>query len=151
MNCEFKTCVTNICTIRVRMTVLLHISVLIFILEVPQQGKCLNVQAIFRNQEGKYLANHVIKTKHAKTELECSWHCVGQELCVSVNYKTSGIGKGRCELNNKTFQDKSDNGESLSNHEFKHIAIVKKVRENINIQKRILLCWGRSIVISVHL
>ena len=104
---------------------------LIFISVMPQQGKCLTVQAFFRKQDGKYLANHPIETKYAETELVCSRRCVGHESCVSVNYKTSGIGKGRCELNSKTLQDTSYDQESSSNPEFKHIFIIKKVRKEI--------------------
>ncbi|XP_028393220.1 neurexin-4-like [Dendronephthya gigantea] len=54
-------------------------------------------------------------------------HCVAHGSCVSVNYKTSGIGKGRCELNNKTLQDASDNDGSTSHPEFKHLYIIKKI------------------------
>ena len=44
-------------------------------------------------------------------------------LCVSVNYKTSGIGKGRCGLNSNTLQDTSDDDGSLSNPKLKHLYI----------------------------
>ena len=89
-------------------------------------------QAFFRKINGKYLVNHVIETKHAETEWECSRHCVDHGLCVSVNYKTSGIGKGRCELNNKTLQDTSDDDGSTSDPEHKHLYIIQKVRKEGN-------------------
>jgi hypothetical protein len=84
-------------------------------------------QAIFHKKEKTYLANHVIKTKQAETELDCNMHCVADELCASVNYKTSGIGKSLCELNSKTFQDISDADGSLYNPEFNHLYIIEKV------------------------
>ena len=54
----------------------------------------LTGQAMIRRKEESYLANHVIKTNQAETELECGMHWVANGLCASVNYKTSGIGKG---------------------------------------------------------
>ncbi|CAB3993405.1 Hypothetical predicted protein [Paramuricea clavata] len=45
---------------------------------------------------------------------------------MSVNYKTSGIGKGLCELNSETLQETSDAGGILHNPEFNHLYIVKK-------------------------
>ena len=41
----------------------------------------------------------------ADSELECGLHGIADKLHTSVNYKTSGIGKGRCELNNKTVEE----------------------------------------------
>ena len=48
-----------------------------------------------------YLANHVIEKKQAESELESGIHCVGKESCASAYFKTSGDGKGLCELNRK--------------------------------------------------
>ena len=52
------------------------------------------MQALFRKNKQEYLANHVIATKQAATELECGLHCVRHGSCLSVNYKISGFGKG---------------------------------------------------------
>ncbi|XP_028417794.1 uncharacterized protein LOC114542445 isoform X1 [Dendronephthya gigantea] len=79
-------------------------------------------QAIFRRYEKRLLANHVIERKQADSELECGLHCVGHESCASVNYKTSGIGKGLCELNKRKTQETSDVDEQ-TNPEFNHLAV----------------------------
>jgi hypothetical protein len=68
-----------------------------------------------------------MKTKQAETELQCGLHCVADGSCASVNFKTSGIGKGLCELNSKILQDTSDADGSLHNSEFNHLYIIKKV------------------------
>ncbi|CAB4030524.1 Hypothetical predicted protein, partial [Paramuricea clavata] len=107
------------------MAVLLSICALIFISEIPQPGVC-SKQAMFHRNVQKYLTNHVIETKQAESELECGVYCVRHGSCASVNYKTSGIDKGRCELNNKTIQETSDADEKTHNPEFNHIAIIKQ-------------------------
>ncbi|XP_028414797.1 contactin-associated protein like 5-3-like [Dendronephthya gigantea] len=110
------------------MAVFLWICALVLISRILQPCECSVAQASFRTIDGRYLANHVIKTKHTETELECSMHCVAHGSCVSVNYKTSGIGKGRCELNSKTLQDTSDDDNNMNNNTyFKHLYIIKKV------------------------
>jgi hypothetical protein len=109
------------------MAVLLIICALIFVSQITQPGECLIEQAIFRRKEKTYLANHVIKTKQTETELECGMHCVEHGSCASINYKTSGIGKGLCELNSKILQEISDVDGSLHNPEFNHFYIIKKV------------------------
>ena len=76
------------------------------------------------------MANHVIETKQAQSDFECGLLCVQHESCASVNYKTSGIGKGRCELNKKTHQEITDNDET-SNHEFNHLVIIRPVSKNV--------------------
>jgi hypothetical protein len=113
--------------ISLTMAVLLSICALIFVSQITQPCECLVEQAIFHTKEQTYLANHVIQTKQAETELECGMHCVADESCASVNYKTSGIGKGLCDLNSKTLQDISDADGSLYNAEFNHIYIIEKV------------------------
>ena len=87
----------------------------------------MRVQAAgtFLRIEQKYLSNHVIKIKQADSELECGIYCVADGSCASVNYKISGIGKGRCELNNRTLQEASD--KETYNPEFTHLAVVKRV------------------------
>ena len=111
------------------MAVVLSICALIFVSQITQPGKCSTAeQAIFRRKEHTYLANHVIKTKQAETELECGMHCVADGSCASVNYKTSGIGKGLCELNSmKTLKEASDADGSKHNPEFNHLYIIEKV------------------------
>ncbi|XP_028393197.1 uncharacterized protein LOC114517608 [Dendronephthya gigantea] len=112
------------------MAVLSSICALFFMSSIFFRGECTTVQAFFRKDDGKYLANHVIETKHAETELECGMHCVAHGSCVSVNYRISGIGKGRCELNSKTLQDTSDDDmkrSRFSNPEFRHMYIIKQI------------------------
>ncbi len=94
---------------------------------MTQPGECLVSQAVFRIKKQKYLANHVLETRQAETELECGMHCVGHGSCASVNYKTSGNGKGLCELNKKSLREISD--ESMHNPEFNHLYIIKTVRK----------------------
>ncbi|CAB4021512.1 Hypothetical predicted protein, partial [Paramuricea clavata] len=108
------------------MAVLLSICALIFVSQITQPGECLVEQAIFHTKEQTYLANHVIQTKQAETELECNMHCVADGSCASVNYKTSGIGKGLCELNSETLEETSDADGSLHNPEFNHLYIIEK-------------------------
>ena len=103
---------------------ILSICALIFISKIPQQGLCTE-QAYFQRNEERYLANHVIDTKQADSELECGLYCVADGSCASVNYKTSGISKGRCELNNKTLQETPD--EEMYNPEFTHLQQVSKI------------------------
>ena len=50
-------------------------------------------QAIFKRNEQKYLADHVMKKEQAESELECGSHCIADKSCTSINYKISGIGK----------------------------------------------------------
>ena len=97
---------------------------LIFIAKISRQGGCTE-QAYFLRNEEKYLVNHAIETKQAYSELECGILCVAIKSCASVNYKTSGIGKGRCELNNKTLQKAPVEGKY--NSEFTHLAVIKRV------------------------
>jgi hypothetical protein len=112
------------------MAVLLtSICVLFFMISKISQGECSIKQASFVINKQKYLANHVFETKQAESELKCSMHCVRVGSCVSVNYKISGIGKGLCELNNKTLKEISDADGSMHNSEFNHLDIIKKVYE----------------------
>ncbi|CAB4015897.1 Hypothetical predicted protein [Paramuricea clavata] len=108
------------------MAVLFRIFASIFIITKIAQGECSISQAFLRINKEKYLANQVIEIKQAKTELECLMHCLGERSCASVNYKTSGINKGLCELNSKTLQEASDADGSIHNPEFNHIYIDKK-------------------------
>lgn len=103
---------------------------LLLILQVPQPGDCLQ-QAVFRRAKQEYLANKVIDTKHAETESECGMYCIRHGSCASVNYKTSGIGKGRCELN-----EMSTDTDKETSLEFNHLVIVRRVRKIIHLLMR---------------
>ena len=106
----------------------LFLVIILIISQIPQPGKCsISHEAFFRINRSKYLANYVIETRQAKTELECGIHCIRRESCVSVNYKTSGIGKGLCDLNNKALQN-ADHHEIMNNADFSHFYIIKMVR-----------------------
>ena len=100
------------------------ICALIFIFQIPQ-NVCTE-QAFLLRKEEKYLANHVIETKQAGSEFECGLHCVADGSCASVNYKTSGVGQGRCELSDKTIGEAPD--EETHNPDFVHLAVSKRVR-----------------------
>ena len=84
-------------------------------------------QAIFHKNEQTYLPDHVLKTKQTGSELECGLHCVAEKSCTSINYKTSGIGKGRCELNDKAVEETSEVDEKIHHPEFDHLVVVKQV------------------------
>ena len=120
------------------MMILLRILALIFISKIPKVA-CTEKAFFLRNEEN-YLANHVIETKQADSELECGMRCVANESCASVNYKTSGIGKGRCKLNmHKTLQDASD--AETHNPEFIHLVVVKRVGEIMRLIILVRACW----------
>ena len=102
----------------------------LFLIRKPlQHVECLE-QAIFHKSEQTYLANHVIKTKQTSNKIECGLLCVRHGSCASVNYKTSGVGKGRCELNNQTLQQASYD-HVLKKPEFNHFSILGTERKFI--------------------
>ncbi len=104
---------------------------LLLIPQILQPGEC-SKQVVFRRNKQKYLANHVIATKQAGSENECVMYCVRDGLCSSVNYKTSGIGKGRCELNKKILQETLDVDGSVHDPEFNYLVIFKPVSKIMN-------------------
>ena len=104
------------------MRLFLSIWMLVFVFLL---GEC-SEQVVFRKSKQKYLTNHVIETKQAEFEFECGLLCARHGSCTSVNYKTSGIGKGRCELNSKTNQVTTD-GSKETSLEFNHLEIIKWV------------------------
>ena len=117
------------------MAVLYTVCVLIFaITKIPQPGKCLIKEAIFRVIKEEYLPNYVIETKQAKSELECGTRCVRKESCASVNYKTSGAGKGLCELNSEPSRQAIS--KRLHKPEFNQLYIIKKVSEYVLLHER---------------
>ena len=110
------------------MAVLYTVCVLIFaITNIPQPGKCLVKESVFRVNEKEYLPNYVIETKQEVSELECGTQCVAKESCAPVNYKTSGVGKGLCELNTKP--SRQEISKRLHKPEFNHLYIIKEVSE----------------------
>ena len=110
------------------MRIFLSFCALTFISKIPQQGVCTE-QAFFRKNEQKYLANHVIVRKQAESESECGLYCVADGSCASVNYKISGIDKGRCELNNSTLQEAPD--EETHHREFTYLVFIEQVCKTI--------------------
>ena len=52
--------------------------------------------------------------------------CVAHGSCVSLNYKESEIGNGRCEFNS-TLQDTSDDDGSSNDPESKHLIQSKRL------------------------
>ena len=120
-------------------TVLVRICSLILLFQIPESAVCsteaqsrsvCSKQAWFQREEKIYLVNHVYERKQTNSELACGLSCVRNESCASVNYKTSGIGKGLCKLNKKAIQERSEVDEKIRDPEFIHLAIIKQV--NIN-------------------
>ena len=86
--------------------------------------------AIFQRNKQNYLPNHALGTEQAKNELECALFCARHTSCTSINYKTSGVGKGLCELNNQHVQEMPEGEHKTYNlAEFTHLKIIKKVTE----------------------
>ena len=90
-------------------------------------------ETIFKRNEQTYLADHVVETEQEHSEIECALRCiVSEKSCTSVNFKTSGIGKGRCELNKKTVEETSDVDGKIHHPEFNHLALIKLVSIQVN-------------------
>ena len=99
-----------------------------FWIAITQPGKSLaSEEAIFKRNEQEYLANHVIETKQADSELDCGLHCIADKSCASVNYKTSGVGKGGCELNSKTVEKTHEVDDKIHDPEFNHLVVIERV------------------------
>ena len=117
-----------------QLTMQVYLSALVFFWIAAKQLEeivaCENVR--FQESEQKYLPNHVMKTKQADSYLVCGLYCIADNSCTSVNYKTSGIGKGRCELNNKTTEDTSDVDETIHHPEFNHLVVIERVSIDLN-------------------
>ena len=118
------------------MMIFMSICTLIFIFQI-EQGFCTKQALLLRNK-GKYLANHIIETKQADSEFKCGTHCVANKACMSVNYKTSAVGIGRCELNDKTGREVPD--EERHEPEFIHLAAFKRVSKTTNDQLYHYIC-----------
>ena len=125
-HCKLTNCTT--CDFQLMMVFLSACALVFFWIATTQPGESLAFeQAIFERNEQIYLANHVIETKQAGNELECGLHCIADKSCTSINYKTSGIGKGRCELNDKTVEETPDVDDKIQDPEFNHLAVIKRV------------------------
>ena len=122
------------------MMVYLGTCALVFLWIVTKQtGESLASEVIFKKSKQTYLPNHVLKTKQADSEMECGLHCTEDESCASINYKTSGIGEGRCELNIKTVEETSGVDEKIYHPEFNHLAVI----EQVSIQFKIhFIAWN---------
>ncbi|XP_028403162.1 uncharacterized protein LOC114525901 [Dendronephthya gigantea] len=94
------------------------VSFIVFVLALSDCSK----EAVFRINKQKYLANHTIEINQTEFEFECGLLCARHESCASINYKTSGEDKGRCELNNKTNEDDDD---EKTDHEYNHLVMIK--------------------------
>ena len=88
-------------------------------------ASCVRNEALFRREEGTYLAKSVIKAKQGVTKAECGINCSRESSCVSVNYKKSGIDQGKCELNDKLLEDCEENEKSDS--EWDYFEIIQRV------------------------
>ena len=131
------------------MTIFLNLCPLILIAIIPQQIMCVQ-QAYFLRKQQKYLANHAIETKQAYSEFECGSHCVADGSCASVNFKTSGDDKGRCELTDKALQEIPDKG--TRDPEFTHLAEVKGVSKIIQwILDELSYLFGHSILFETKI
>ena len=107
----------------------LSICTLIFVWMATTQLKesmaCGEVR--FQKSEQKYLANHVMETRQVDSAKKCAFGCAANKSCMSINYKTSGSDKGRCELNNKTVDKTDDVDEKIDHPEFNHLAVIERV------------------------
>ena len=130
------------------MMIFISICTSIFIFQI-EQGFCTKQALLLRN-EGKYLANHIIETKQADSEFECGTNCVANKACMSVNYKTSGVGIGRCEINDKTVREVPD--EERRDPEFIHLAVFKRVSKTTHMISYIQISqWQNIADITRHL
>ena len=119
-------------TVYLAMRVLLRVCSLFLIPSITRIVQC-SEQAVYRRYKQKYLANHVLQTKQAESELHCGLLCFRHQLCASVNYKTSGTGKGRCELNYKKLDRASYADEEKKSLEFNHLDMIDLVSKRTHI------------------
>ena len=102
------------------------LSLICFLARLTQPGQCLTKQVVFRKDEQKYLAHHVIESRQAEDELTCAMDCVAHDSCASANYKVSGASKGLCELNSEIRQEKSIH-DKQTKPDYNYLYIFKKV------------------------
>ena len=111
------------------------ICTLIFVwIATTQPGESLACGEVrFQKSAQKYLANHVMETTQVDSEKKCAFRCAANKSCTSINYKTEGSDKGRCELNNKTVDETDDVDEKIDRQEFNHLAVIARVSMQYNI------------------
>ena len=61
------------------------------------------------------------------SEMKCGLHCAENKSCTSINYKTSGSNRGRCELNNKAVEETSDVYDKKRDPEYNHLEVIERV------------------------
>ena len=108
-------------------TLLVRIGSLILLLKILESTKAETQSVSFQRKEKTYLPNHVYERKQTDSQLACCLSCVRNESCASVNYKTSGIGKGLCELNKKAIQERSEVEGKIRDPEFNFLAKIMQV------------------------
>ena len=84
---------------------------------------------VFKRNPGRYLGNYIIRSLKTESEFDCSYGCLNEAECVSVNYKLKGEDKGVCELNSKTLHEFPNEGQSKS--EYVYVEIDSKVRKDL--------------------
>ena len=84
---------------------------------------------VFQRKPGRYLGNYVIRSLKTESEFDCSYGCLNEPECASVNFKVAGENEGLCELNSKTLQESPD--ETRSDPEYVFLEIDTRVREDI--------------------
>ena len=82
-----------------------YIVVIVLILRINLGQSSYQIQTLFKQREGEYLANSVIRTEQTGGIFECGSLCARENDCMSVNYKKSGGNRGLCELNNSTLDN----------------------------------------------
>ena len=120
-------------------------ALVLFWIATTQPGGLACEQVTFLKSEQKYLKNHVMETRQADSELKCGFYCAKNKSCKSINYKTSGVGKGLCELNNKTIEETSDVDDKIDNPEFNHLAVIERVsivKHALYVLELLTLIWG---------
>ena len=75
-------------------------------LVIQSDGACKS--SLFKLYNDRYLANHVIKSIRAMSQVECSMMCSGEDECESWNMYEAVPGRN-CELNNATVETESAN------------------------------------------
>ena len=74
-----------------------------------------------------------METTQVDTEKKCIFRCATNKSCTSINYKTSGSDKGRCELNNEAVDETEDVDEKIDDADFNHLAVIERVSMPYNL------------------
>ena len=121
-------------------------ALVLFCIAATQQEGLACEQVTFLKSEQKYLANHVMETRQTDSELKCAFYCAKNKSCKSINYKTFGDDKGRCELNNKTVEVTSHVDDKIHDPEFNHLTVIERVstiKHAPYFSELLTLLWGR--------